>query len=107
MENVVSIKNLSISYFIREGEVKSVQDVSIDFPKGKNVAVIGESGCGKSTIANSILGILASNSKVLNNSQIIFQGKNILKASKEEKEFSLEKSFYGFSGSPECFKPHN
>jgi len=105
-ENVLSIKNLSISYSIREGEVKSVEDVSIDFPRGKNVAVIGESGCGKSTIANSILGVLASNSKVSGKSEIIFQGKNLLKASKEElRRFRWQKASMVFQAAQNSLNP--
>jgi peptide/nickel transport system ATP-binding protein len=83
-ESVLSLKNLSISYSIREGLVKSVENVSIEFEKGKNTAIIGESGCGKSTIANSIIGILSPNSKISDKSEIVFNHKNILKASKEE-----------------------
>lgn len=105
-ESVLSIKNLSISYSIREGMVKSVENVSIDFPKGKNVAIIGESGCGKSTIANTVMGILAPNSKVSSESQIIFNGKNILKASKEEQRlFRWQKASMVFQAAQNALNP--
>lgn len=83
-ENILSLKNLSISYFIREGIVKSVENISIDFKKGENVAIIGESGCGKSTIANSIIGILSPNSIISDKSEIVFNDTNIIKATKEQ-----------------------
>ncbi len=105
-ESVISIKNLSIAYSIREGWVKSVENVSIEFPKGKNTAVIGESGCGKSTIANSIIGILAYNSKISAESQIIFDGKNVLKASKEEqRNFRWKKASMVFQAAQNALNP--
>ncbi|RYX99842.1 ABC transporter ATP-binding protein [bacterium] len=105
-ESILDIKNLSIHYSIREGTVKSVEDVSIDFPKGKNTAIIGESGCGKSTIANSIVGILSPNSIVKDQSQIVFRGKNILKASKEEQRlFRWQKASMVFQAAQNALNP--
>jgi peptide/nickel transport system ATP-binding protein len=105
-ESVLSIKNLSISYSLREGYVKSIENISIDFPKGKNTAIIGESGCGKSTIANSIIGILAPNSLVSKESQIIFNDKNILKATKEEQRlFRWQKASMVFQAAQNALNP--
>lgn len=105
-ESILDIKNLSISYSIREGEVKSVENVSINFPKGKNTAIIGESGCGKSTIANSIIGILSPNSKIKQGSQINFDGENILNMSKEKQRlFRWQKASMVFQAAQNALNP--
>ena len=105
-ESILEIKNLSINYSIREGIVRSVENVSIDFPKGKNTALIGESGCGKSTIANSIIGILSPNSIVTKESEIIFEGKNVLKANKEEQRlFRWQKASMVFQAAQNSLNP--
>lgn len=105
-EPVLSLKNLSISYSIREGQLKSIENISLDFAKGKNTAIIGESGCGKSTIANAILGILAPNSQVTKESHIIFAGQNILKIPPEaQRLFRWQKASMVFQAAQNALNP--
>lgn len=53
--NIISIKDLIVDYEVREGILRSVDHVSLDIPRGIFTALIGESGCGKTTIVQAIL----------------------------------------------------
>ena len=57
-ENVVEFDDLHVSFFTDEGQVRSVSGVSFDLPAGKTMAVVGESGCGKSVTSLSLMGLL-------------------------------------------------
>lgn len=58
MEKLMEVKNLSVSYFTYAGEVQSVRGISFDVKKGKTTAIVGESGCGKSVTAKSLMGLI-------------------------------------------------
>ena len=57
-ENVLEIKALRSSFFTDKGEVPAVSGVDIVIPKGKIIGLVGESGCGKSMTAKSVMGLL-------------------------------------------------
>ncbi len=57
-DNLLSIQNLSTHFYTEQGLVKAVQDVSFDIPLGKTLAVVGESGCGKSVTALSVMRLI-------------------------------------------------
>ena len=57
-EKLLEVKNLRVSYHTYAGEVQSVRGVSFTVNKGETVAVVGESGCGKSVTAKRILRII-------------------------------------------------
>lgn len=82
-ENVLEIKNLKSYFLTAKGDVPAVDDVSISVPKGKIVGIVGESGCGKSMTAKSILGLLKYPGKVVGG-QILFEGRDLTKISKKE-----------------------
>lgn len=89
---LLSVKNLTIRYKADRGEVQSVSDVSFDIGKGEFFGLAGESGCGKSTIAFSIMRLLKGAASV-SEGRIDFNGKNILTLGKEELRcFRWEKS---------------
>jgi len=90
---LVDVKNLAVSYFTYAGEVQSVRDVSFSIEKGKTTALVGESGCGKSVTSKSLMGLIEKPGKIKEESQIIYNGKNIL-------EFT-EKQWQDFRGK-EC-----
>ena len=46
--NVLEIRNLKVSFFSDEGETRAVNDVCLSVPRGRIMALVGESGCGKS-----------------------------------------------------------
>lgn len=91
-EVLLSVKNLNIRYQADRGEVQAVTDVSFDIHKGEFFGLAGESGCGKSTIAFSILRLLKGAARVSDGS-IEFKGKNILTLNNEElRSFRWEQS---------------
>jgi peptide/nickel transport system ATP-binding protein len=64
MENVIEIANLDVEYRIADQKrVYAIRDVNIDIKKGESVAVVGESGCGKTTLANVMLNLLPVNAE--------------------------------------------
>lgn len=95
MENreiVLSVKNLNVRYTADRGEVQAVTDVSFDIHKGEFFGLAGESGCGKSTVAFSIMQLLKGAARI-SGGTIAFNGQNVLAFTKEElRTFRWEKS---------------
>ena len=60
----LKIEHLCSGFFTERGYVPAVDDVSLEIPKGKVIGIVGESGCGKSMIARSIMGILKYPGKI-------------------------------------------
>jgi len=85
MENKkgLKIKELTVDYKVKEGNLRSVCDASFDVEEAKVTGLIGESGCGKTTIVQAILDILPSNGYI-ESGRVIYKGKNILELSPEE-----------------------
>lgn len=81
---LLEIKNLEVSFDTYAGEVKAVRDVSFYVSEGETLAIVGESGCGKSVTARSIMRLNPEPPARFKNGQIIFNGEDILK--KKEKE---------------------
>jgi peptide/nickel transport system ATP-binding protein len=77
------VENAAISYETRYGDVEAVRDVSFDVHRAKTFGVVGESGCGKSTVAFGIVDFLGANGKIVGGS-IKFQGRELVGRSQEE-----------------------
>ena len=60
MAELIQVKNLRTSFFTPEGEVRAVDGVSFDIGEGKTLGLVGESGCGKSVTALSIMRLVPS-----------------------------------------------
>lgn len=73
---ILSVKNLAVTYKTRKRDVNAVRDVTFDIYAGENLGLVGESGCGKSTAAYSIVGFLGRNGRV-SNGEILFRGENL------------------------------
>lgn len=84
MEKVLEIKNLQVSFKTFFGEVEAVRGISLDVGKKETVAIVGESGCGKSVTASSIMQLLPMPPAFFKGGEIIFNGENLL--DKTEKE---------------------
>lgn len=76
--SVAQIKNLYVEYKTYAGMVKVLNGVNFYVDAGEKVAIVGETGCGKTTTVKSILRILARNSRVPKG-EIFFKGENVLK----------------------------
>lgn len=74
---VLQVDDLSISYATRYREVQAVRNVSFSVPLGKILAIVGESGCGKSTIAYGVVNFLGPNG-LIKSGHILFQGKDLV-----------------------------
>jgi oligopeptide/dipeptide ABC transporter ATP-binding protein len=77
-DNLLSVRNLSTHFFTQQGQAKAVQDVSFDIAPGQTVALVGESGCGKSVTSLSILRLIPDPPGKIVGGQILFKGRNLL-----------------------------
>ena len=76
MKERLKVEHLSVSFFTDEGEVQAVRDVSFSLSAGEVLAVVGESGCGKSVLCKSIMKLLPENAKI-KNGKILVNGEEI------------------------------
>lgn len=76
MEKLLEVKNLSVSFDSGAGEVQAVRDVSFTLKKGEVLAIVGESGCGKSVLCKSIMKLLPGSGKIKSGS-ICIHGQDI------------------------------
>ena len=83
MENIISIKNLSIGFQSQNYKNNIVRSISFNIPKGKTVALVGESGSGKTITALSILKLLPYPSAYHESGEIFFKNKDLLKSSEK------------------------
>ncbi len=76
-ELLSQIRNLSVEYKTRLGQVSAVDSVSFDIYKGEILGLVGESGCGKSTMGKALMRMIQPPGKITGG-QIIFQGEDIM-----------------------------
>ncbi len=80
---ILSVENLTMHYTTRRGAVSAVDDVSFELCSGDALGLVGESGCGKSSIANCLLRVLPENARILDGS-IRLNGTNLVSLSDDE-----------------------
>lgn len=80
---VLHVQHLCTSFFTQNGEIKAVNDVSISVPRGRIIGIAGESGCGKSMTARSIMRLLHHPGRIVGGS-IKLAGKELLELSEHE-----------------------
>lgn len=83
-KSLVEFKNLKTYFHTDKGIVKSVNDVSFNIQKGETVGIVGESGCGKSVTAMSLMRLIPSPPGKIEGGDILFEGKSILEMSEQE-----------------------
>ena len=82
--HILEVKNLRVSYHTYAGEVKAVRGVNFELNRGEALAIVGESGCGKSVTAKTIMGLIKKpQGEVKEGSEILYDGENILSYDKK------------------------
>ena len=82
-EIILEMKDLSISFFNKSGEIQAVRGINYTLHKGEVLGIVGESGSGKSVSSHGILRLTPDTGKV-KTGEILFHGKDILKMNKKE-----------------------
>jgi oligopeptide/dipeptide ABC transporter ATP-binding protein len=83
-EPLLKVEGLKTYFFLERGVVKAVDGVDFEIKKGEILGLVGETGCGKSVTALSILGLVQSPPGKIVEGKVIFEGEDLLKKSKEE-----------------------
>ncbi|WHY88291.1 ABC transporter ATP-binding protein [Neobacillus novalis] len=84
MEKVLQVKDLHVSFSTYGGEVKAVRGVSFDLHKGETLAIVGESGCGKSVTSQSIMRLIPEPPGKIRGGEIIFKNMDLIKLKEPE-----------------------
>ena len=84
MAKLLQVTDLQTQFFTSEGTVKAVDGVSYEIDEGETVAIVGESGCGKSVGAMSVLRLIPDPPGRIVNGSINFLGRNLLELSDDE-----------------------
>ncbi len=74
--SLLSVRDLKVSYRVGNGHIDAVDGASFDVPRGSIVGLVGESGCGKTTVARALTRVIADNARITGG-QILFDGKDI------------------------------
>ncbi len=81
---VVEIKNLSVSFLDNNQPVRALSSINLSIEPGETLALLGESGCGKSLTAYSLMQLLPNNAFVHQESSLLYQGKNLFNQSEQD-----------------------
>ncbi len=81
--NILEVRNLNMSYKTIDGMVEAVKNVSFSVKEGESFGIVGESGCGKTSVAMSLLQLQADNGEITSG-EIIFDGKDIVGLNESE-----------------------
>ena len=85
-QNLLEVKDLRTRFHIAEGTVYAVNGVSLALKEGETIAVVGESGCGKSVTMLSILGLIPIPPGEIASGEALYQGRDLLKLTESEME---------------------
>ena len=92
MAELLEVKHLSVSFDTPEGEVEAVRDVSFFVKKEETLAIVGESGCGKSVLCRAIMKLLPRTARIKSGS-ILANGREIIKCTEKEMQ-TIRGSFF-------------
>ncbi|EGO65909.1 ABC transporter ATP-binding protein [Acetonema longum] len=84
MDTILSVENLQVVFHTYAGKVQAVNDVSFSLGKGEIIGIVGESGCGKSVTASSLMGLIPSPPGEIAGGKILFNNKDIAKLPETE-----------------------
>ncbi len=80
---ILQIKDLEIKYHTRDGILTAIRGTNFDIHQGEIIGLVGESGCGKSTVASAVMRLLPPNGQI-SEGQILFRGTDLVPLSQEE-----------------------
>ena len=83
-ETILQVKKLCVDFKTREGSVRVLDNIDLHLTAGESIGIVGESGCGKSMTAFSIMGLVPTPSGVISNGSILFKDIDLLKISEKE-----------------------
>jgi len=103
---LLDIQDLRTYYFTRRGPVRAVEGISFQVERGESLGLAGESGCGKTTVALSLLRILPAGGRIVGG-KILFQGKDMVKIDQDQmrKDIRWKKMSYVFQGAMNAMNP--
>lgn len=83
--SLLEVKHLKLEIAAYRGSVKAVRDISFSVEKGETIAIVGESGCGKTMTCMSVMNLFAGNQvKIADDTEILFEGQNICRLSEKQ-----------------------
>jgi len=83
---LLDVRDLSTHFFTREGVVHAVDGVSFSVDRGRTLGIVGESGCGKSVTALSIMGLIPKPPAKIVGGEVLFEGRDLTKLSERQLE---------------------
>ena len=90
---LLEVKDLSIHYFTDEGVVRAVNNIDFELARGETMGLVGETGAGKTTTARGIMGLVPNPPGRVVSGEILFEGKDLLNASKLQMRLHRGKDF--------------
>ena len=87
-EKILEVKNLEVSFKTYAGISHAVRGIDFNLHKGETLAIVGESGCGKTVSSKAIMRLLPESNTLINeNSEVLFHGEDLLKKSENSEHF--------------------
>ncbi len=83
-EILLDIRKLSVQFFTYQGIVRALEDINISIERGEILGLVGETGCGKSVLARSVLRLIADPPGKISGGEIFFKGQDILKLRRQQ-----------------------
>lgn len=105
-ENILEVKNLKIQFFIRNGIVHAVDDISFHLKKGETLGLVGESGCGKTTTVMGLMNMVANPGRIVDG-RILIHGHDLVTLTEEEMRNDVRWTRIAmvFQGAMNCLTP--
>jgi oligopeptide transport system ATP-binding protein len=88
-QNLLEVRNLQTRFHVPEGTVHAVNGISLNLPEGSTLAVVGESGCGKSVTMHSILRLIAIPPGEIASGMALYRGNDLFKLTDQEMESNI------------------
>lgn len=105
-KNIIEIRDLVVKFPLYIGTIYAVNKVDLDIPRGSIMALVGESGCGKSTIASALLNMVSNPGVIDKGSHIWYDGKDVLAMdSREVRKYRWSEVAMVFQAAQSCLNP--